>query len=120
MMNIFYHDRVIASLQTIEGAISKLNYADANNAMAALEEVRVLVNTTRELSKFVEHIWNDHSYVLGPNWESARSGTNPATGEPYTYVDQWAARYELIRREIVSKLQSGYSIALLPPQPAPN
>jgi hypothetical protein len=115
MMNVFYHDRITTNLATIETAISKLTYAEANNAMVALQEVRGLVNTTYELSKFVGHIWNDHTYILGPDWESRKSGINPTTGERYTYVDDWAARYELIRREIVRKLQSGYSIALLPP-----
>jgi hypothetical protein len=113
MMNTFYHDRIAASLATIETAISKLNYTEAKNAMGALAEVRSLVNTTRDLSKFTDHIWNEHTYVLGPDWENQQSGVNPATGQRYTYVDQWAARYELIRREIVRKLRSGHSIALL-------
>ena len=48
MMNVFYHDRITTNLATIETAISKLTYAEANNAMVALQEVRGLVNTTYE------------------------------------------------------------------------
>ena len=115
MMNIFYHDRITLSLETLEVAVSKLNYGDGKKANAALEEIRSLVDTTYELSKFAEHIWEEQSYVLGPAWQSKEPGVNAATGQSYTYVDQWAARYELLRREIVLKLRAGYSIELVPP-----
>jgi hypothetical protein len=115
MMNIFYHDRIALGLDASEDALSQLRHADAKNALDALAEVRRLVETTRELSKHAEGIWNECARDIGQDGPLGAAPINPRTGNPYTYVDQWAARYELIRREINRKLDSGYSIGLIKP-----
>ena len=117
MMNLFYHDRIAQGLSEIEEALKGLNYGDAANAVRALDEVRHYVNTVFELSKHTSHLWVDQ---LPPNWPEGHAATNPSTGLPYTYVDQWAARYELIRRDISRKLENGYTIQLVPPLGADN
>jgi hypothetical protein len=115
MMNLFYHDSICAELSIIEVALSKLSYSDAKPAMAALAEVRGRVDLIFELSKATSNVWTENSYVLGENWEARSFGVNPDTGRPYTYVDEWEMRYELIRREIVRKLNLGYTIEMLSP-----
>ncbi len=111
MMNIFYHDRITIGLEEIEKALEKLSFGDARQAVASLDEVRSLVNATYDLSKHAEHLWSDGR----EGWEPGRGPINPGTGLQYTYVDQWAARYELIRRDLVRKFESGYSIELVAP-----
>ena len=108
-MNVFYHDRIMQALDTLENKVTALPYADAKSFVDALSEIRSLSQTTFEMSEHVKHIWNDNSYVLGPEWDK-RDG-----GPQYTYVDVWAARYELIRREIMRKLELGYTIEMIPP-----
>jgi hypothetical protein len=114
MMNIFYHDRITIGLAEVEKALEKLSFGDAKRALGALAEVRSLVNTTYELSKHAEHLWSDDR----EGWEPGAAPINPTTGQQYTYVDQWAARYELVRRELVRKFENGYAIELVAPSNA--
>ncbi len=114
-MNIFYHDRIAICLEEVEAALSKLNHGDAKRAADALAEIRQLVDTVRSLSEHTENIWNQCAHDIGQTGEMGPGPLNPRTGAPYSYVDQWAARYELIRREITRKLASGYEIRLIPP-----
>lgn len=109
MMNVFYRDRIVQALDTLENKVTALPYADAKACVDALSEIRSLSQTTFEISEHAKHIWNDNSYVLGPDWEK-RGG-----GAQYTYGDVWAARCELIRREIMRKLELGYTIEMIPP-----
>ena len=115
MMNIYYHDRIKSGLDEIEHALSKLNYGDAKSAAAALADIRNLVDRTYELSKHAEHVWEDCAIEIGQSGKMGQATINPQTGKPYTYGDQWAARYELIRREIVRRFAAGYTIWFMPP-----
>ena len=119
MISIFYHDRIMLNLDVIldviESAIAKLTCGDAKKAVDALNEVRDLTETAYEFSKHAEHIWNDCARDIGQAGPMGEALINPLTGKPYTHVDQWAARYELIRREIVRRLDGGYSIMLVEP-----
>lgn len=115
MMNVFYYDRITTCLEEVEAALPKMNYSDAKRAAEALAEIRDLVDTVRTLSKHTENIWNQCAYEVGQTGEMRPAPVDPRTGTPFTYVDQWAARYELIRREITRRLDRGYSIQLIPP-----
>ncbi len=100
MMNIFYHDRITLGLDAIDNALLKLNHGEAKQAADALAEIRSLVEVTRELSKHTENIWNKCASEIGQDGEMGPAPVNPRTGAPYTYVDQWAARYELILEKL--------------------
>ena len=104
----FGQARFIDGGQAIEVADQRLQFKKAaicTGARAAIPPI----------PGHAEHVWEDCAIEIGQSGKMGPATINPQTGKPYTYGDQWAARYELIRREIVRRFAAGYTIWFMPP-----